>query len=298
VGRGNPGSIIVACALCAAATAAGCEGPQFTAPETLGGKTVSVDSLNRGRRLYRRTCAGCHGPQGDGQGAAADGMKPAPRDFTRGSFKFCSTASGGLPLDDDLLRTVRRGLHGTHMPGWGKAPDSDVQAVVDYIKTFSPRWRVETPPPPVALSPDPWAGAHEKGAQEGRFVYHAKAQCWTCHPSYADQGEIEAMARRVPRDAEPQPMAWRSSMNSSREVMADYGMDTPPDFRKDTLRSDDEDTDLYRTIAAGIGGTPMKAWSARLTTSELWALVHYVRELQKRPTQPARWSSGAEASER
>lgn len=39
-------------------------------------------SAANGARLYRQACAACHGPEGGGDGWAAEGMSPAPPDFT------------------------------------------------------------------------------------------------------------------------------------------------------------------------------------------------------------------------
>lgn len=278
----------MACAIQATLLCVGCDSSPFSKPESLGGKTVSVETLNRGYGVYRRNCVGCHGVLGDGEGSAASGMKPAPRDFTRGQFKYSSTPAGSLPVDQDLIRTVRRGLKGTHMAGWSRVSDADVQAVVEYIKTFSPRWKSEVPASPVQATPDPWLQDHEHAVERGKLVYHGAAQCWTCHPAYASRTEIQSMTVRMQqeRGEPPAPIPWRASLHQPREVMDEYGMDRPPDFLKDPLRSDDDDTDVHRSVAAGIGGTPMPAWTRRLPASDLWALVHYVRELQRRRGTP------------
>ena len=52
---------------------------------------------------------------GDGEGPAAKFLDPRPRDFTLGTFKFRTTQSGELPTNEDLFRTVSRGLPGTAM---------------------------------------------------------------------------------------------------------------------------------------------------------------------------------------
>jgi len=66
--------------------------------------------LERGRKIYFRACASCHGIRGDGSGPAARGFDPAPRNFRRGVYKFRTTISGALPLDEDLEHTVREGV--------------------------------------------------------------------------------------------------------------------------------------------------------------------------------------------
>jgi hypothetical protein len=83
--------------------------------ETLEALQAKVDSLTnnvhveRGRKIYFRACAPCHGVRGDGNGPAAQGFDPAPRNFRRGVYKFRTTVSGVLSIDTDLERTVREG---------------------------------------------------------------------------------------------------------------------------------------------------------------------------------------------
>src|SRR5437899_1078779 len=103
---------------------------------------------SRGKQIYDAHCVECHGADGKGDGPAAHLMIPRPRDFTRGRYKIRSTESGSVPSDDDLLRTVRQGLYASSMPAWQKLlPDDDIKAVVDYVKTLSPRFKAEQPTP-------------------------------------------------------------------------------------------------------------------------------------------------------
>jgi mono/diheme cytochrome c family protein len=257
---------------------AACNEQHFSSAEVLGGVSVPAERLNHGRQLYGRYCASCHGIKGDGQGSSSVGMSPAPRDFTRGRFKFTSSPDGGLPSDDDLARTVRRGLKGTHMPAWGKVSDHDLSDVVQYIKTFSGRWKTETPARPVPVSPDPWMGARAEAVARGEAVYHGVAQCWTCHPAYVPDRRIAELSRT---DVGTDPLPWRSEPQDGREVTTEYGPERPPDFLREELKADADDADLYRTIAAGIGGTPMPSFHTRLPDKDLWSVVHYVRALQK-----------------
>jgi len=277
-----PAARVVGLLLLAAASA--CEGDGFSAPLVLGGREVPAKVLSRGRLEYQRYCVGCHGLRGDGQGPSAASMNPAPRDFTIGRFKFAGVLSGALPSDEDLLRTLRQGLRGTHMPGYGAISDEAATALVQYLKTFSPRWLHERPGKPVPLRPDPWPrgeGPQGGARARGEVVYHAIAQCWTCHPSYVARETVRAWieeeARR--RGVEHPTRPFRSEMTRSHAVLSEYGKLLPPDFVGDTLRASHDDSEIYRTVAAGIGGTPMPAWIAELSPRDLWAVVHYVRDL-------------------
>ena len=108
------------------------------------------------RGLRGRRCIGCHGVQGDGRGPSAVFLDPKPRDFKRGIFKFHSTpGKDSLPIDADLFITITHGLWGTAMPTWQDIPDRERFAVIQYIKTFSDRWKKEAVGEPISVSPEP-----------------------------------------------------------------------------------------------------------------------------------------------
>ena len=174
---------------------AGCDHDRFSGPLDLGGVTVPAEELNRGRSVYNRYCVGCHGREGDGKGPTASSMVPPPRDFRSGSFKWSCVPGGRLPLDEDILRTLRHGLKGTHMPAFTAMPDEEARAVVQFLKTFSPRWRSERPGKPVPVPSDPWAvaGRRGEGVARGEVIYHLTAQCWACHPAYTSRSRMQEL---------------------------------------------------------------------------------------------------------
>ncbi|GEM_PF-2977575 len=115
--------------------------PRFAAAVRLGGVEVSADVLNQGERLYRRYCASCHGEDGSGTGAMAKQLPFPPRDLRTGQFQTASLDADALPSDDDLESIVRDGRPARGMPGWAGLRPEDRFAVVQFIKTLSPRWQ-------------------------------------------------------------------------------------------------------------------------------------------------------------
>ena len=95
--------------------------------------TVDARTLNDGHDAYMLYCFACHGEKGDGHGPASPGMRPPPRDFTLGMFKFAGVPAGGLPHDDDLEALIGAGLAGTPMLPWD-ITSRERHAIVQYLK--------------------------------------------------------------------------------------------------------------------------------------------------------------------
>src|SRR5918995_4663273 len=108
-----------------------------------------------GERVYLESCAACHGERGDGKGPEAERLKTKPRDFTGGVYKFRSTPSGSLPLDEDIFRTISRGVRGTSMLAQLHLSESERWAVAEYLKTFSPRFNAEKVSRPISSGVQP-----------------------------------------------------------------------------------------------------------------------------------------------
>jgi len=254
------------------------EVPHFDAPQVLGGVSVPAATLDRGARAYMTSCRPCHGALGDGQGPQGVGLSPPPRDLRLGIVSFGSVPAGSLWRDEDVVRIVRGGLAGTGMRAWTDLSDQDLEAIVQFVKTLAPRFRSEAPEAPVVASPDPWVGRAGEGAAHGRVVYHGVARCQACHPAYAAPAEIAAWARDAGVEAEPRPDPTRPLA-----VASDFGRLLPAtDFREGPLRAvrpGHAGEDLYRAVAAGLGGTAMPTWKGVLPERDLWALVHYVESL-------------------
>ena len=259
--------------------ATGCSGPgtPFVKSRTLGGKRVSARRLNRGHELFVTYCAACHGVDGDGKGPASVGLRPPPRNFTQGQFKFAAVASGQLPNDEDLLRIVQKGLHGSAMLPWNDVPERDILDIVQYIKTLSPKWAEKTPGEPIVPGPDPWGDARRAEAvTRGMKVYHGLAQCLSCHPAYESKETIQAASMELSK----REATLRDDPYHSAQKDSDYGYSLmPPDFTRDHVRSGEALTDIYRTIASGIGGTAMPTWKGALPDDDIWAMAYYVRSL-------------------
>ncbi len=92
--------------------------------------------MDAGAQTYRKQCEACHGKAGDGRGEAAYLLYPRPRDFTRGEFRLVSTWEG-VPTDEDLFRTISRGMPGSAMPSWAHLTEESRWGLVHYVKSLS-----------------------------------------------------------------------------------------------------------------------------------------------------------------
>jgi len=217
--------------------------------------------MERGRQVYDRWCASCHGIEGDGLGPAAGYMLPRPRDFTRGLYQIRTTAGGEIPTDDDIMRIINEGMPGTTMPGWrDQLGRRDREALVVYLKSFYPPF--ETMPEPEAMDFGRAPRASDDLLEEGRR-YYDEIECWQCH-GQAGRGDGPSAPEQVddwdfPIRAANLTQNWRFSGGGSVE-------------------------EIYRRLVTGLDGTPMPAhWDlvegGFMTEEQLWGVAHYVRSL-------------------
>ena len=198
-----------------------------------------------GARLFRDNCAVCHGATGDGQGMAAHHFKSPPRDLTKGRFKFRSTASGQIPTDADLVRTIVGGIPSTGMVPQDHLSDDEVQAVIAFVKSLSPRFADGKAPrvlPMPAVPP-----ATPEAVARGARVY-VKGECAECHGKEA-----------------------RGDGPSAKDLSV-----RPPDLTRRPFKSGPTAADIVRTLLTGLDGTPMPAYYQVLEDDELWDLAYWL----------------------
>ena len=94
-----------------------------------------------GKAKYDMFCASCHGPTGKGDGPVAVAIKPPPRDFSEGAFKFDTDDSGEAGSDEDLENVIANGAakYGGNMmmaPWGGTMTDDDIANVIAFIRSL------------------------------------------------------------------------------------------------------------------------------------------------------------------
>ena len=241
-------------------------------PLLLGGVYVQPETLELGRKVYIRNCQACHGEDGAGRGYAAPGLKPAPRNLTEGLYRFAAVKPGfDLPRDEELMRVLEHGLEGSAMLSYG-ITSKERSAVIQYIKTFAPVWfdpnsKVQDRYIPTE---DPYRDDVLAGVQRGEQVYHSEAACWSCHPAYLNEDEIQGYRAA---DGLP-PTAFRENFRLPSPLDP-----IPPDYRWDGVKISSTPEGVYRTLLRGLAGSGMPAYEDILDDKDIWAVAHYVSAL-------------------
>src|SRR5262247_2935156 len=80
----------------------------------------TAQDIDDGGRVFRNTCANCHGP---------DGNEVAGIDLGRGIFRRAKT-------DQDLVQIIRNGVPGTAMPA-SEMPVAQAEQIVAYLRSVA-----------------------------------------------------------------------------------------------------------------------------------------------------------------
>ena len=271
----------------------GCSRGDFKESKTFaGGKIVTASTLNLGQNTYTEYCVSCHGPKGDGNGIAAKGMYPPPRNFTLGIYKFADVVGGELPHDEDFYRIIRHGLKGTAMLEWDIS-DARLDAVVQYIKTFAPAvWegKDKVPGTKYELPADPFGDVYRHQAiEKGKRVYHITAACIQCHRGYEtkeNMSKYNVEINKVPL----KPEEFAADLYAVKLQDGDYNYKiVPPDFTFHELRTITDVPSIVQRLMYGVNGSGMPGWKDVVTDQELWALAYYVQSLRDIKDTPARF---------
>ena len=223
--------------------------------------------IEDGGRVFRDTCANCHGPDGD---------EVAGIDLGRGQFR--------RPLsDDDLARIVRNGIPGTPMPP-SNFSDEQAARVVAYLRSVAATRR---------------SGSGVGDAGRGKTVFEGKGTCASCHrvngvgsrigPDLSNIGRLrrspELEHSIVEPDAEVNP-----ANRSYRVVTEDGATVTGPllnldSFTVQLLDAKEQLRSFVKTTLRDYGfvdKSPMPSYRDKLSPQELADVVSYLASLKGR----------------
>ncbi len=253
-----------------------------TAPASPGWLEIDVptrrpeatpEAMAEGKRIYNFRCSACHGVTGEGDGPVAQFLDPRPRNFTFANFKFRTTKFSELALDEDLFRTITRGVPGTAMPSWITLRTDERWKVVYYIKTFAedffsdpdfdPRRKDDEGDDYVIEIPSFSASTPEL-VEAGKKVF-VRAGCVECH---GKEGRGDGTS------------AGRQFNYLKQRIL-------PRDLSKGwTYKGGSRVEDIWRTLTSGLNGTPMPSFIGSFDNEDpkqderdRIAVAHYIRSL-------------------
>jgi mono/diheme cytochrome c family protein len=217
---------------------------------------ASAELVEMGRVTYEKKCASCHGADGQGDGEAAYLLYPKPRDFQAANYRLVSTWES-VPTDEDLFRTISRGMPGSAMPSWAHLSEEMRWGLVHYLKSLAAE--------PITVEPT-------VDGEEPTGVIQVPAE-----PPYTPEAKAQAADLFAAGCAPCHGTTGRGDGTS--EQIDDEGYATQPrDLTAGVYKGPPDPEHVYRRIAGGLPGTPMPS-SSYLSEDDTWGLVHYVREM-------------------
>ena len=246
---------------------------------------IKKDMLEKGKKVYFKRCVWCHGVEGGGDGPSADRLFTRPRNFIQGTFKIRVTDSGELPMDINLINTVKNGLQGSAMPAWGEfLAEDEILSVVQFVKSLVQDREWDDEDEEVnnvitgvgadlgdsgkgALGDAPWAatkgpyhlGVPQEHIDAGKELF-MKNKCWECHG-----GEGRGDGNPTMKDDWGFPIVaanWQQCWNFRGARRDPYNPFV-----------------IARTISTGLNGTPMPNFREQMTGPERWQVAAFVNSL-------------------
>jgi len=221
---------------------------------------ASPELLALGKSSFEKNCAPCHGLQGDGKGPVADRIFPKPRNFVRANYRIVSTWDY-QPTDEDIFRTISRGMPGSVMPSWAHLPQKTRWALVHYVKSFArmpfefgpdhqPKDITDQPSGMIVIPPEP--PYTEQAQAHAKQLY--SINCASCHGVTAKGDGAQKQ-----EDSEGFPTR-------------------PRDLTAGLFKGSPEPREVYKRLMGGLPGSPMPS-HPHLYGNDGWDLVHFVRSL-------------------
>ncbi len=231
---------------------------------------ILKDKLELGKKVYFKRCVWCHGIEGEGNGPSADRLFTRPRNFIQGTFKIRWTDSGELPLDSNLIDTVKNGLPGSAMPSWsGILSQDEIESVVQFVKSLVQDRDFLDEDEEVYVQDfgsNPWGtsepyhlGVPQEDIDAGKEIM-LKNKCFECHGA-----EGRGDGNPTMKDDWGFPIVaadWQQCWN----------------FRG-SRRNHFDPFNIVRTISTGMNGTPMPNFKDKITVEDRWKLAAFVNSL-------------------
>ena len=249
---------------------------------------VLAGNFGNAPQIYVKQCAPCHGEEGFGDGKGAYLLRPRPRDFSYGKFVLVST-DNRIPTDEDLFRTISRGLPGSAMPPWAHLPENDRRSLVRYIRALAHYGKVKR-----LMGLKGGAEAEKpmtrKAAEELATYQFEVGQPLSVPPEVPVSEAALKRGRQIYVDTCAKCHGQQGKGDGPQAMEDDLGFRAfPRDFTSGIFKGSPEPKELAARFMGGMPGTPMPSTDFR-SPDDLWATVHYVLSIvqpgaQERVTQ-------------
>ncbi|MDP2644006.1 MAG: c-type cytochrome [Desulfobacterales bacterium] len=253
---------------------------QSLAPSALEKPALSEPLFLKGKAVYEKQCAVCHGAAGLGDGKAAYLLYPKPRNFVEDNFRLVSTSSMEA-TDEDLFKTITRGMQGSSMPSWDFLSEEERWGVVYYLRYLKnlaeAKEKGEITDETVEKGL-PWDVLRRLGSYEvdpeGRLQVPAELPV-----------TVEGVSRG--RDLFVKACAACHGLEGKgdgKQMMKDtLGYPVKPrDLTAGILKASASSEELFYRIAGGLPGSSMPGYKDAFTEEQIWDLIHYVQTLPDR----------------
>jgi mono/diheme cytochrome c family protein len=191
------------------------------------------------RQLYMHLCQRCHAAEGDGHGPIQPNLANFPRAFTGNADFFRAVG------DERLLDSLRRGIPGTSMPGYGKLFDeqrSDRLLDLIFAVFIGLERQEKSEPTPLPQPPDRPTSQRQTDAL-------FRENCARCHGAFGTGTGPDALDH-LPR---------------------------PRNLRNQPYFAAVADRRIARAVHDGVPGTAMPAFRDHLEARDIWSLVGKIR---------------------
>lgn len=237
--------------------------------------------LARGRTIYGRTCAVCHGDRGQGAVWAGANVQKPPRAFTAPEAKAELTR-------ERMIAAVTHGRPGTTMVSFAsQLTPADIEAVVDYVRTAF----IEAEVPEIS-------GTHAHGGrQRDREQASPASQGKTAAAAPAAVSVTPDMSLPLPKglvgNVKRGAKFYAANCATCHGIKGDgegprayFIRPKPRNFRDPAARNMLNRPALFAAITAGKPGTEMPAWNKVIGDQQIADVAEYVFRSFVRPAPP------------
>ena len=241
--------------------------------------------IAHGKELFAQQCVSCHGAEGLGNGAAASGLVPPPRNFHQSE----GWVNGRKP--SQIFKTLKVGARGAMASFAGTLPAEDRWALADFVNSLGPDPKpTDTTADLLAMGVDPTKDTAEgagSGADETKAISVKLAMARMTEQNAEASTTI---SQEIPNPSHPGASIYQARCASCHGVAGQggvrvrnlgvnpiaYANTAPLVANLEGMRSSEA---FNKIVIQGIPGDLMPG-NGQLSSAELRDLYEYVRSMK------------------